>query len=716
MIRTIPFYLLFFLICLGCQDSDPRVFWYPKIENHSKTEQHFGISYVNEYSNLEDLENEDVDTWYQKQDSVAEAYFASSKGFDKAYKHYEQLEKRETDPAKDLKYNESGLVFYLSSKGSKQEDDSDRLYRKTNYDAPGELLFDPETFKDGSYDIEYYEPSYDGKYVAIAMGKPENFFNDLIILDCRSKSVTVPVIPNTKPNKAGGVVWTPDSKCVTYLSYPNHGEDGNDRNSFTEMYCLGKEGTKVIFKDGLHGISVNPEYYPVPKFRSADSNYAFIYIGNASDHWDCYYLPTREFLKGNFAWKKLFSEKDKVLQSWGTERDHFYYYKRVNGDNIELCSVDLRDPDFANPRVLAAGKGEYQIGSFKIVKDHIYYTISTNGISETLYKYVEGGTPEMIELPFPAGEITLNYRSPYKNDLWVTLSGWTSNPKDYYLNNNGEFEFVELGKWPSYPEFDNIISEVVEVTSHDGTTIPLSIVRRKDFEFNAASKGIITAYGAYGMSETPWFHSPLADFVNQGNIYATAHIRGGGEKGPAWHEAGMKAAKENSWKDLIACSEFLIENKFVHPEKLALHVNSAGGIAGGMAVNERPDLYNVFTGFLPSLNVIRTEYMEDFDDSDTTFEFGTVKENQSYKDLLEMDPVLNLNPNKEYPSTLLIMGFNDYLIPPSDSGKYVALLQTFNTANDKPYLLDVKFNAEHEINWLDDYARMLYFTINELDQ
>ena len=136
----------------------------------------------------------------------------------------------------------------------------------------------------------------------------------------------------------------------------------------------------------------------------------------------------------------------------------------------------------------------------------------------------------------------------------------------------------------------------------------------------------------------------------------------------------------------------------------------------GVVVNERPDLYGVFTGFVPNLNVIRTEYMEGFDDSDTAFEFGTIKEKESYQDLLRMDPVVNLSKDKEYPSTLMIIGFNDYLIPPSGPGKYTALLQSYNKANDKPYLLDVKFDGEHEIDWVEDYAKMLFFTKIELEK
>jgi len=711
------YFLLTFIIVLiwSCKTDKQRSFEYPSIANIKNTEEHFGIPYTNEFSNLENLKDSAILKWYQGQDSVAEAYFSNDVEYDRLYKYYDSLVNRESDPARNIRYSEDGQVFYLSvlnKEGKKY------LFRKETNNADPEKLYDPSTYSDGAFEVEYLKPSYDGKYVAMAMGKPENFFNEIVILDCTTKQIVGKPIKNAKPNKAGGIIWSTDNKSILYIAYPNNGDEQNDRNSFTALYSIDtpEDPPKPIFQNGLSGISLNEEYYPVPRFSSVKSNFLFIYAANAGDHWDCYYLPVKQFLAGNYNWKLLFSENDKVLYDYGIEKNHIYYYKRVKGDDVEFCSVDLKNSDFNNPKILARGNGENQVQDFKVTQNAIYYTVSTNGISGVLYRYKKNGVPELIDLPFSAGDVSLGIRSPYESDLRVTLSGWTSNDRTYFLNKNNEFELIQLGMWPNYPEFKNIISEVIEVTSHDGIKVPLSIVRRADHKYSSDAKGLITAYGAYGLSQTPWFHELVIDFVNKGNIYAAAHVRGGGEKGPAWHKAGMKSTKENSWKDLNACSEYLIKNEYVGAKKLGLNVNSAGAITGAMAINERPDLYKVFTGFVPTLNVIRVEYIEEIDDSDSAFEFGTITELESYKDLLKMDPVVNLSNTIDYPSTLMIIGFNDYLISPSAPGKYIALLQSFNPSNDKPYLLDVKFDAEHEIDWLDDFARMLYFTDNELDK
>lgn len=686
---------------------------YPEIENKSLEVTEFEFTYTNEYSNLENTKDPKVSEWFKKQDSLTESYFGSTR-YKALHSHHTQLENRESNPASNLKFSESGHTFFID--GTSKEN-SELLYT-SSIEGLNTIIFDSASYKDGNYEIEYYKPSYNGEFVAIAMGKAELFFNEIIILDIASKEFIGKTLTNAKPNKAGSIVWSSDNNCILYILYPNSGEDENDRNSYTVQYCLDnlEADPKPIFKDGVNGINLNSEFYPVPRIRSSQSNYIFIYEGNAADNWDCHYLPIEDYKRGEFKWKRLFSPDDKVLYSYGTELNHYYYFKRVHEGNTELCYTDLRNPDFKNPKVIVSGDEDIQVADFKVTKSKIYYGISYSGISEKLYSFDPiTKTKEEITLPFTPGDIDFDYRSPYDNDLWVTLSGWTSNPKQYQLKPDGTLTFLELGMWPDYPEFSDLISEVVEVTSHDGTIVPLSIIRRKDQVFNGSAEGVITAYGAYGFPESPWFHSPIADFVNEGNIYATAHVRGGGEKGPKWHEEGKMKKKHNSWKDLIACSEYLIDNGIVHKNRLALNVNSAGAITGGMAVNERPELYKVFTGFIPNINLLRTEYIDELDDSDILFEFGTIKNEEGFKNLLGMDPVANFSKKKKYPNTLMIIGFKDYLISPSAAGKYISLLQQHSNFQDRLHLLDIKFDAEHEIDWVEDYSRMLYFTIEQLE-
>ena len=478
MINQRIFLLLPIFLFFSCKKNEKQFFIYPKLENVQTIESHFDISYTDNYSNLEQSNDSIVIDWFKQQDVLAENYFQNNSDYKNYLKYLDSLENKAKDPARRIKYDESGLTFHLT----RVEAGRNKLFFKVG-DGESKFLFDSKDYKDGTYDIVYYRPSYNGKHVAIALSKEGHFFDEIVILNCNDKILLGNPIVNTKPTKAGGIVWTPDNNCISYIAYPNNGERGNDRNSYTALSCLNnlKSEPKVLFKNGVNDIVLNEEYYPIPMFRSMKSNYMFIYAGNASDFWDCYYLSVEDFNKGNYKWKKLYSSEDKIFHDWGTERNHKYYYKRLHGEN--------------------------QLSGFEITSNNIYYTITKNGIETVLLRYTGDGNDTQMDLPISAGEITFNYRSPYHEDLWVTIYGWTSNPKTYYLNpKNYNFEFVKLGMWPNYEQFEDIISEVIMVESHDGTEIPMSIVRKANHTNNGTAKGIITAYGAYGISETPWFH------------------------------------------------------------------------------------------------------------------------------------------------------------------------------------------------------------------
>ncbi|MGB5273278.1 MAG: hypothetical protein WBN39_04415, partial [Flavobacteriaceae bacterium] len=242
--------LMFFV---GCQKHKQRHFNYPVIENIQKTESHFGIEYIDEYHNLENIKDSSVMNWYRAQDKISEDYFLKDEKFKILYQHYDSLENREVDPARKINYSEIGAIFYLSSY---EDEESEYLFRKSKYNSKAEKLFDPKTYSDGSYDIEYIKPSYDGNFVALALGKPENFFNHIIVLDCKALNIIGTPIKNAKPQKAGGIIWSPDGKSILFIAYPNNGTAQNDRDSYTAMYSIDKleQPPKPIFKNGLSGI------------------------------------------------------------------------------------------------------------------------------------------------------------------------------------------------------------------------------------------------------------------------------------------------------------------------------------------------------------------------------------------------------------------------------------------------------------------------------
>ncbi len=245
-----------------------------------------------------------------------------------------------------------------------------------------------------------------------------------------------------------------------------------------------------------------------------------------------------------------------------------------------------------------------------------------------------------------------------------------------------------------YHDFADIISEQVMVSSHDGIEVPMSLVYKKGIKKNSDNEVFIFVYGAYGESLSPFFSPIFLDWAAQGGILAFPHVRGGGEKGKEWHEQGMKNLKYNSWKDLIACTEALIDMNLTKEGLISLYTNSAGGVTAAMAVNERPDLYSSFIAEVPRLNPFGLE-SSNTASSTSYLEYGTVKDSAEYVGLIKMDPYLNIKPNTNYPATLIMPSYNDDRIPLWDNGKYIAKLQKYNTANTA-ILMDIDYDSGHE--------------------
>jgi prolyl oligopeptidase len=184
-------------------------------------------------------------------------------------------------------------------------------------------------------------------------------------------------------------------------------------------------------------------------------------------------------------------------------------------------------------------------------------------------------------------------------------------------------------------------------------------------------------------------------WVLEGGVYAVAHVRGGGEKGDDWHKGGFKKSKPNTWKDFISCAEHLISNQYTSPKKLAILSGSAGGILIGRAITERPDLFAAAIVEFGSLNMLRSEMRNN--GANNIKEFGTTKNPEEFKALLEMDAYHHIQKGEKYPAVLLTAGLNDPRVPAWFSAKFMAKLQAYD-ASDNPKLLLVDSDSGHGID------------------
>lgn len=205
-------------------------------------------------------------------------------------------------------------------------------------------------------------------------------------------------------------------------------------------------------------------------------------------------------------------------------------------------------------------------------------------------------------------------------------------------------------------------------------------------------------YGAYGEAINPFFSPLFLTWVENGGILCVPHVRGGGEKGEAWHKAGYKSTKMNTWKDLIAATEYMIDKEYTSKNNTVVYSNSAGGIMVGRAITEKPE---VFAASIVDVGVLNPLRRESFSGSSNYKEYGTITDSTEFNGLLAMDPYMHLEKDVNYPAGLYITGMNDPRIPPWMTGKFVAKIQAY-TNSQNPILYKVEDHAGHSTSASSD--------------
>ena len=243
-------------------------------------------------------------------------------------------------------------------------------------------------------------------------------------------------------------------------------------------------------------------------------------------------------------------------------------------------------------------------------------------------------------------------------------------------------------------DFSGVAVTRVKVEREDAIAVPLSIIHRKGLKLDGNNPTLLSGYGAYGIRIEPRFTPQWLAWIERGGVMALAHVRGGGEYGDAWHRAGQKLTKPNTWRDFIACAEWLIANGYTDRAHLAGTGGSAGGILIGRAITERPDLFAAAVSNVGMHDTLRAETTAN--GPPNIPEFGTTRDEEGFRGLYEMSPYHHVQEGTRYPAVLLTTGINDPRVDSWEPGKMAARLQAA-TSSGKPVLLRVDYAGGHGI-------------------
>ncbi|WBX76767.1 prolyl oligopeptidase family serine peptidase [Tenacibaculum ovolyticum] len=687
---------------------------YPTIKPQPVTETYFKTKVTDPYRNIENLQDSTVITFLKEQNKYANNIFIDNPVYKELLDEIKKENNKKTYSIRKIKISNNGKYFYLKKNTNEQ---FYKLVYREKIESPEILLYNPNKNSIKNSNIGYIQPNWDGSKIVIGFNKDDKEFCDLKVLNVESKKLLSGIAKNAWPNSLGGIEWLPNSSSFiyTYIPVTDSKQTNYLLNSKAVLYNISsKKHIDILSNENYPKLGFNKEDFPIVDFLAPNDKYLLAEKSGVARYRDTYYAKVKNIYVKTINWKELFKSTDQIIQC-SIENNELYYRTAKNAPNFKICKTSLSKPNFKNPEVLVKENKDVIITDFAVTKKGIFYTTSRNGIQADLYQ-LENSTTKKINLPYPLGYINIKSKGINYDYLWMESEGWLnkySRHKFNFDNNNFELELLLTNSKDN--DLNNIIIKEIEVKSHDGIKVPLSIIYKKGLELNGNNPLYITGYGAYGFSNTPYLNNYLKYWVKKGGVYAMAHVRGGGEKGNTWHKGGYKTTKANTWKDLVSCVEFLVDKKYTSPKNIAVMGGSAGGIMVGKAITERPDLFSAAIIRVGTLNTLRLH--ESPNGLNNSKEFGSIKDSLEFEGLLKMDAYQSIKDGVTYPAMYLTAGMNDARVPAWQPAKFaVRMQQATASKKEKPILLSVDFKGGHGTESTSEkrnkeLARILYFAL-----
>ncbi len=654
---------------------------------------YFGMTIDDPYRWMEDRHSDEFETWLREQAEYTRAHLDALPERTPLLARIEELSNAGA-MVRDLK-TAGERIFYL-----KQEpgEELPRLVCRLVSKGEGEqVLFDPNTLTGEAHTaIDWYYPSRDGRFVAYGISQGGSESSVLHVLDIEQGGTLDLAIDRTY---FSWVSWLSDNRSFLYRRFPALAADAPATDFFKDarvyLHRLGDDPSadQAVFGRGFHP-RVELAREDIPSLLTEPGSDWMIARVEHGDRLEVtLYAAPINWLSDPAAcpWQKIADIEDEVADH-ALAGDTIYLRTHRDAPRFKVIAVELNQPDPTRARVIVP-ETEAVITQILAVGDTLLTLDRLGGVARMRRVDRETGAISSVELPF-AGSISDWTQDDTRGEVFFTMESWIVSPRLFRYNvDSGQVaDSGWLAPWPI--DFSDIEVHEVFAPAHDGTPIPLSIMHRKGLRRDGNNPTILTGYGSYGISLDPFFRPVQMAWYERGGVVAVGHIRGGGEYGEDWHKAGRMLTKQNTIDDFIACAEYLIEQGYTRPERLAGEGASAGGIPTGGALVKRPDLWAVMVMHVPVTNSLRMELTEN--GPPNIEEFGSVTTEDGFKGLLITNSYGKVQNGVNYPAVLLTGGYNDPRVVVWQPAKMAARLQAA-TASGKPILLRVEYQGGHGV-------------------
>jgi prolyl oligopeptidase len=682
---TARIWILMLPTLVGCAPSLP-----PRARVSVVRDVYHGVPIDDPYRWLEDTRSAEARAWLRAQDRYARAILSNLPGRSALRQRIHAL--NDAGIAVTSLQRRAGRYFSLVLPPGAQ---SARLQVRDGPDGKDRVLADPDRLraKDSHAAIDRFWPSPDGRLVAYALSRGGSEDATLYVVDATTGERLSERIDRARFAYPS---WRADSRAFVYtrLRKPVPGAPPTDRFKHPQLY-LHILGTDPESDRALFGSLATPELgvgdHVIPfGVLVPDSPYMLVEVNDGvSPEVELYLAPVEALSRPDpIGWKKTVSRADEVSAHALRGRD-LYLMTHRGAPRYRVVRTDAGAANLATAQEVMA-QSERVIMELGNAKDALYIRELDRGVSRMKRLPFDGGALESVPLPFDATASMTS--APTEQGALLVLESWTHSPVAYEYDPAGHtLRRTELVP-PSPVSFAEIESQEVEARAGDGALVPLSIIHRRGLARDGARPTWLVGYGSYGISYEPYFDPTMLAWLERGGVYAVAHVRGGGERGEEWHQAGRLANKHNTALDFIACAEHLIAEKYTSPKQLVGVGKSAGGYLIGGAIARRPDLFAAAIARVPMSDALRNELTGG--GPANVAEFGSVKSEVGFRALLAMSPYHQVKSRTAYPAVLLTAGFNDQRVPWWHPAKMTARLQAATTSG-KPILLRVEFQAGH---------------------
>jgi len=692
--KSLTLFIFFLSFLISCESN--KSIDYHNTKKIPVADSYFGTEVIDNYRWLEDDMSNETENWVTKQNETTFAYLNE-------ISLREQLKNRLTDlwdyekissPFKEGKY-----TYFYKNTGLQNQS---VLYR-SKLKGEEEVFLDPNLFsKDGTTSLAGVSFSKDGSLVAYSISEGGSDWRKIIVKNVESNQIIEDTLVDVK---FSGVSWKANNGFY-YSSYDK--PDGSELSEKTDQHKLyyHELGTYQSEDKLIYGGNENEKNRYVRGYVTSDNRFLVI---DAAKKTTGNKLLIKD-LTTNSKLKTIVGNYDSNTYLMDNIGSKLFLVTDYYAPNKKIVTVDIKNPSQENWKdfipeskfVLSASKcGDYLFASYMI-----------DAISKVYQYDYSGKLVREIKLPGIGRASGFNGKKD-QNSLYFNFSNYYTPNTSYKLDLiSGKYDEY----WKPLIDFDssNYESKQIFYNSKDGTKVPMIITYKKGTELNSKNPTILYGYGGFNISRTPGFSVANAVWMEQGGVYAVPNIRGGGEYGRKWHNAGVQLKKQNVFDDFIAAAEYLIDNNYTSSEYLAIRGGSNGGLLVGATMTQRPDLMKVALPAVGVLDMLR--YHKFTAGAGWAYDYGTSEDSKEMFDYLKAySPVHNISNNISYPATLITTGDHDDRVVPAHSFKFAAELQEKDSGLN-PILIRVETNAGHGAGTpvtktIDQYADIFGFTL-----